>query len=42
MIAFSNSLLRQYISNALVVALFIIGCLAESRRRKVGLINNDR
>ncbi|GMH68451.1 hypothetical protein TrLO_g5720 [Triparma laevis f. longispina] len=32
----------QYISIALVVALFIIGCLAESRRRKVGLINNDR
>jgi len=32
----------QYISIALVGCLFVIGVLAESRRRRVGLINNDR
>ena len=35
-------LMVQYISIGLVVVLFVIGCLAESRRRKVGIINNDR
>ena len=35
-------LIVQYISIALVGCLFVIGVLAESRRRRIGLINNDR